>query len=117
MADLLELEERAESLAKWVKKDRTAWISHLETLVHSWHATSPPVLNLNKETSTSSSTPESPTVDDGNKASTNGSTAGSDSKRKKGDGGTPGAAATPSASLTIAQILSSLKVRPFTRRF
>ena len=117
VADLLELEERAESLAKWVKKDRTAWISHLETLVHSWHATSPPVLNLNKETSTSSSTPESPTVDDGNKASTNGSTAGSDSKRKKGDGGTPGAAATPSASLTIAQILSSLKVRPFTRRF
>jgi linker histone H1 and H5 family/Williams-Beuren syndrome DDT (WSD), D-TOX E motif len=45
--DLLELEERMEILAPW-DMDRQKWISALETASHSWHAASPPLLEVEK---------------------------------------------------------------------
>jgi histone H1/5 len=93
VADMLELEERAQVLCDWEKKDRKAWVAALETLVHSWHIASPPVLE------SESTTPESPKEDTSRMSI--GSAVGSDAKRKKVE----------DAPSTVPQTLSNLRVR------
>ena len=61
--ELLQLEERVETLASCEEDARKAWISSLETAVHSWHLANPPVI----EEVDASSAPASP-LDDESKA-------------------------------------------------
>ena len=97
VAELLELEERTQVLCDWETKDRKAWVAALETLVHSWHIASPPVLESDSSASTTS--PESPKGDASRMSM--GSTVGPDAKRKKLE----------DAPSTVSQTLSNLRVR------
>jgi hypothetical protein len=44
VSELLQLEERVERLASCETEERKKWISNLETAAHSWHVSSPPFL-------------------------------------------------------------------------
>jgi histone H1/5 len=104
VADLLELEERTQLLCDWEKKDRKAWIGALETLVHSWHTASPPVLEND------STVPESPKGDASRMSIGATPVGGSDAKRQKlleMSGTASSSSSTPS---TVSQMLFNLRV-------
>lgn len=90
--NLLELEERVESLASWENGDRKRWIANLENAAHSWHVGSPPMLE-DDDTNTPVSSPE-----------------GENAAKKQKTVGTPGSVGSASSAVTSSQVLSMLKV-------